>query len=71
MDIQTRVLEFIKEHIVAEGYAPTVREISEAVNIKSTSSVHEHLGNLVKKGLIVRKKGSPRAIKVVELKQET
>lgn len=40
---QQAILEFIKEQILAKGYPPSVREICEAVNLKSTSSVHAHL----------------------------
>ena len=51
---QQAILEFIKEQILAKGYPPSVREICEAVNLKSTSSVHAHLETLAKNGYIRR-----------------
>ena len=49
---QEQVLDFIKQHLMAKSYPPTVREICEAVGLKSTSSVHAHLETLEKKGYI-------------------
>lgn len=63
---QNQVFEFIKEHIKKEGYPPTVREIASAVGLLSSSTVHGHLDQLEKRGLIERKKTLPRAIKVIE-----
>ena len=40
---QSEILEYIKEQILTKGYPPAVREICNAVNLKSTSSVHSHL----------------------------
>ena len=42
-DKQQQILEFIKRRILDKGYPPAVREICEAVNLRSTSSVHSHL----------------------------
>ncbi len=42
-DKQTEILEFIREKILANGYPPSVREICQAVGLRSTSSVHSHL----------------------------
>ena len=42
-DKQKEILEFMKQEILNKGYPPTVRDICEAVNLKSTSSVHAHL----------------------------
>ncbi len=63
---QTEVLEFIKEEILKRGYPPTVRDICEAVNLKSTSSVHAHLESLEKNGYIRRDPTKPRAIEILD-----
>ena len=49
---QQKILEFIRREIEDKGYPPSVREICAAVGLKSTSTVHAHLNNLEKKGLI-------------------
>jgi len=51
---QLEILEYIKSEILRIGYPPAVREICEAVNLKSTSSVHSHLETLEKNGYILR-----------------
>ena len=51
---QSEILEYIKEQILEKGYPPAVREICEAVHLKSTSSVHAHLETLEKNGYIRR-----------------
>ena len=51
---QEEILEYIKEQILKKGYPPAVREICEAVHLKSTSSVHSHLETLEKNGNIRR-----------------
>ena len=48
---QKEILEYIKSEILSKGYPPAVREICEAVDLKSTSSVHSHLETLEKKWL--------------------
>ena len=53
-DMQTRILAYIEQEIKTRGYAPSVREIGEAVGLKSTSTVHGHLIRLEKKGLLHR-----------------
>lgn len=63
---QRRILEFIKKEIELKGYPPSVREICEAVNLKSTSTVHGHLEQLEKRGLIRRDSTKPRAMEVLE-----
>jgi repressor LexA len=63
---QTEILEFIKEQILEKGYPPAVREICEAVNLKSTSSVHAHLETLEKNGYIRRDPTKPRAIEICD-----
>ena len=47
---QEEILNFIKQHILSKNYPPSVREICEAVNLKSTSSEHAHLATLEKNG---------------------
>jgi len=63
---QIEVLEFIKKELATKGYPPSVREICEAVNLKSTSTVHGHLERLEKKGFIRRDATKPRAIEVLD-----
>ena len=63
-DNQQRILEFIKSQIQARGYPPSVREIGDAVGLKSTSTVHGHLVRLEKKGLLHRDSMKPRALEV-------
>ena len=65
-DKQREILEYIKKEILNRGYPPTVRDICEAVNLKSTSSVHSHLETLEKNGYIRRDPTKPRAIEIVE-----
>ena len=63
---QTEVLEFLKSEILNKGYPPSVREICEAVHLKSTSSVFAHLETLEKKGYIRRDPTKPRAIEIID-----
>lgn len=63
---QNEILEFIKARILEKGYPPAVREICEAVNLKSTSSVHAHLETLEKNGYIRRDPTKPRAIEICD-----
>ena len=58
---QSEILEYIKSEILQKGYPPAVREICEAVHLKSTSSVHSHLETLEKNGYIRRDPTKPRA----------
>lgn len=63
---QREILEYIKSEILSKGYPPAVREICEAVNLKSTSSVHSHLETLEKNGFIRRDPTKPRAIEICD-----
>ena len=63
---QQEILDFMKEVILKKGYPPTVREICETVNLKSTSSVHAHLESLEKNGFIKRDPTKPRAIEICD-----
>ena len=65
-DKQKEILEFIKACILKKGYPPTVREICEKVQLKSTSSVHSHLESLEKNGYIRRDPTKPRAIEIID-----
>ena len=64
-DNQQRILEYIKNEIQVKGYPPSVREIANAVGLKSTSTVHGHLQRLEKRGLLHRDAMKPRAMEVV------
>lgn len=69
MDIthrQNEILQYIKESILKNGYPPSVREICEAVHLKSPSSVHSHLEMLEEKGYIRRDPAKPRTIEIIE-----
>lgn len=61
-DTQERILSYIQSTIQLRGYPPSVREIGEAVGLKSTSTVHGHLTRLEKKGLLYRDAMKPRAM---------
>lgn len=63
---QEEILEYIKSELLVKGYPPAVREICEAVNLKSTSSVHSHLETLEKNGYIRRDPTKPRAIEIMD-----
>lgn len=63
---QQEILDYMKAQILSKGYPPSVREICEAVNLKSTSSVHSHLETLEKNGYIRRDPTKPRAIEIVD-----
>ncbi len=63
---QQRILDYLKEEIMSKGYPPSVREIGEAVGLKSTSTVHGHLERLEKKGIIRRDPTKPRAIEILD-----
>lgn len=63
---QEEILEYIKSQILSRGFPPAVREICDAVNLKSTSSVHSHLETLEKNGYIRRDPTKPRAIEILD-----
>lgn len=63
---QQEILDYIKSEILNRGYPPAVREICEAVHLKSTSSVHSHLETLEKNGYIRRDPTKPRAIEICD-----
>jgi repressor LexA len=63
---QQEILQYIKDTILKKGYPPAVREICEAVHLKSTSSVHSHLETLEEKGYIRRDPTKPRTIEIID-----
>lgn len=63
---QSEILKYIKSQILTKGYPPSVRDICEAVHLKSTSSVHSHLETLEKNGFIRRDPTKPRAIEILD-----
>jgi len=71
---QVRILNFINDFIKTNGYSPTIREIGEAVGLKSTATVHGHIERLVAKGKLTKELTFPRTTRttssVVELHVE-
>lgn len=63
---QREILDFIKSELLAKGYFPSVREICNAVHLKSTSSVHSHMKTLEKNGYLRRPPTKPRAIEILD-----
>ena len=63
-DKQLRVLSYVKDQIRKNGYAPSVREICQALGLRSTSTVHGYLARLQKKGLIQKAALKPRTIRI-------
>lgn len=63
-DRQQKILDFMKNEITTKGYPPTVREICSALNIKSTSTVHKDIEDLVREGYLVKDPSKPRALMV-------
>lgn len=65
-DKQTQILEYIRHEILAKGYPPSIREICQAVDLKSTSSVHAQLSSLEAKGYIRRDLAKSRSIEIID-----
>ena len=63
---QQEILDYIKSQILERGFPPAVRDICDAVHLKSTSSVHSHLEALEKNGYIRRDATKPRAIEIID-----
>lgn len=68
---EEKILNYMKSEIRQKGYPPTVREICSALGIKSTSTVHKDIDNLVKKGYIVKDPAKPRALMVKDMGPQT
>src|SRR5260221_707078 len=62
---QKEIFDFIRRYAAKTGYPPTVREIGKAVGLHSSSTVHAHLANLEKIGLLRRDPSKPRAIELL------
>ena len=69
-ETQQFILDFIKEQIAQRGYPPSVREICDAVGLKSTSTVHGHLKRLENKGLLRRDSMKPRAMELLNVQDD-
>ncbi len=67
---QKQILDFIREHVAAQGYAPTLEEIGRKFELSSPATVHKHLSNIEAKGLIRRGSNRSRAIELVEQPRE-
>ena len=65
-DKQTQILVYIRHEILAKGYPPSIREICQAVDLKSTSSVHAQLSSLEAKGYIRRDLTKSRSIEIID-----
>ena len=63
---QQEIYDFIKRYSARHGYPPTVRDIGKAVGLASSSTVHQHLGNLERIGLLKRDPSKPRAIELLD-----
>ena len=65
-DRQKEIFQFIKAFLLEKGYPPSVREIGEAVGLKSSSTVHSYLSRLEANGMIKRDPTKPRAIDILD-----
>lgn len=65
---QKEVFDFISEYESDKGYAPSLNEIKEAIGASAVSTVHEHVANLIKKGIIKRVKGAARSLELAKVK---
>ena len=68
---QQEIFDFIKRYSAKNGYPPTVRDIGKAVGLASSSTVHAHLANLEKLGLLRRDPTKPRAIELLDRAMES
>src|SRR5215218_10082263 len=66
---QRQILDFLTSYVDAHGYPPTVREIGEAVGLASPSTVHAHLANLERAGLLKRDPTKPRALELTSRRE--
>lgn len=67
---QGQILDFIKQFIQSNGYAPTLRQIAEAIGVSSLATVHEHLRSLEEKGMIKKKVGKNRGIELTNVSEK-
>lgn len=68
---EQKILDYMKTEIKTKGYPPTVREICNALGIKSTSTVHKDIESLVRQGYLKKDPSKPRALMVVEPSDES
>ena len=62
---QKQIYNFIAQYMEKYGYAPSLKEIGNEFNVSTVSTIHKHISNLIKKGLIKRAKGVARSIELV------
>ena len=67
---QQKILDFMRKEIKEKGYPPTVREICAALNIKSTSTAHKDIAELVEEGYLIKDPAKPRALMLVSQNDE-
>lgn len=65
---QKQILDFISQYIQKNGYAPTLQQIADALEVSSLATVHEHLNAMVKKGVIKRFEGAVRGLEIIDKK---
>jgi repressor LexA len=65
---QRQILDFLAQYIQKHGYAPTLREIAQTMKVRSLATVHQHITEMVKRGLVRRFKGTGRGLEVLERK---
>lgn len=65
---QRQILDYLSQYIQKNGYAPTLKEIAQAINVRSLATVHEHITEMVKRGLVRRFKGGFRGLEILERK---
>ena len=65
-EIQIKIFSYIQEHVGLSGYPPSIREIMKATNLKSTSTVHKHIGVLEDNGYIRKDPSKPRALEILK-----
>ncbi len=65
---QRDLLEFISQYMQKKGYAPTLGEICDGLGLRSPATVHEHISNLIKKGILRKTEGARRGLEVVDQK---
>lgn len=65
---QKQILDFISQYVQKNGYSPTMQQIAEAIGVSSLATIHEHLGTMVKKGVIKKYEGAVRGIEIVDKK---
>jgi len=65
---QAQIRDYIAQHVEKYGYAPSLTEIGDEFGISTVSTVHEHISNLIEKGVLKRAKGVARSLELIKLK---